>query len=625
MADTLKYYLSNDITAYPCSNATDNGKLNLEDNMSSIVTRITERNYALSSDSFELSVISSDSGNTINITSGQANIRGYHIITTSALQLPPPQAAGTDYAICFKLARDSSDHVLGDVYDPNEGTDLFNGLWVSYFGLEEAKADPDILIIGTVDWDGSNFSNLEKNPDILSRLDASTIIININDPKHPDYTTITLQELTDNLKDWYVSKDGDDEYGTILFKTSRQDKSYGISIGAIDQNNSEILIKPISSNELATQLRLGANSTNPYIKLASSTISTTDDNLLIDSTQDTTISSDRNILLMAGTSTTINTDEEHTMEAIVNKDNVIFQKDLNTSSHKFDIDDSGLYYNLGSLKLSYINATNTATIDGVTRVTIAPDTTFSNNATVTNRLDIGTNSKTYITNTQFVLENGVKSTIDGTGMKIEQNGSSTTPSLSISNTNSSLRTNITPSLIQVTGSSAGIEFIHGTLGTVSLKRSNNDNTLNLTGNLNATGDITARRVYNAVYNDGIEFMEKEDYKEDINPGDVVCFTESGKVTKVKKEEDIYRLAGVVSSKETYGFVLGGDGLDEDQKVPVALFGRVYVNVKNLSVKVGDLLAVNSSGEIEISKDDNRFVIGIATKSSENGFVYIKIK
>lgn len=625
MAETIKYYNSSDIIAYPTSNSVDNGKLNIEDNMSSIVTRITNRNYALTESSFKLTISTSEGSPVIDIASGEANINGYHIIISNTLQLPPPESAGTDYAICFKLARDSSNHVLGDVY--NVDINEFNGLWVSYFDLEEAKKDPDILILGTVDWDGSQFSNLEGNPDILARIDGSTIILNIDDPKHPEYTTITLQELMDNLKDWYVSKDGDDEYGTILFKTSREDTDYGISIGAIDKNNSEILIKPISSKDLSTQLRFGANSTNPYIKLASSTLSTTDNNLLIDSTQDTTISSDRNALIMSGTSTTINTDKEHTMESVVNKDNVIFQKDLNTKTHLFDIDDVGLYYTLGSLKFSYINNTNKGLIDGVTGLTITPDTTFGNNVTVTDKLSIGTNNKTYITNTQFVLENGVKSTIDRTGMKILQNGSTTTPTLSIYNTNSTMKTDIVPGIVKVTGTGSGLEFIDASLGTVSLKRSNTSNDLNLVGGLNATGNITANKVFNAVYNDICEFFKKEDPNEEIEAGDVICVNENGDCRKIKTSRDLKRVVGICSSEETYGYALGGDGLADNEKVPVGLAGRVYAKTDTLSIKAGDLLIALPNSKVGkfIDGGDYSLVIGKAMSSPKDGKVWMLIK
>ena len=48
MAETVKYYLSDNIIAYPTSNSEkDIGKLNVEENMEAIVTRLTSRNFCL--------------------------------------------------------------------------------------------------------------------------------------------------------------------------------------------------------------------------------------------------------------------------------------------------------------------------------------------------------------------------------------------------------------------------------------------------------------------------------------------------------------------------------------------------------------------------------------------------
>ena len=118
-------------------------------------------------------------------------------------------------------------------------------------------------------------------------------------------------------------------------------------------------------------------------------------------------------------------------------------------------------------------------------------------------------------------------------------------------------------------------------------------------------------------------MEKEDYQENIEAGDVVYFTDSGKVSKFNTDKDRKRIAGIVSSEETYGWALGGDGLDDNQKVPIALFGRVYLKV-NIDIKTGDLLAVDENGEICISEDLNRYVVGKATEPSKDNRVLVKI-
>lgn len=140
------------------------------------------------------------------------------------------------------------------------------------------------------------------------------------------------------------------------------------------------------------------------------------------------------------------------------------------------------------------------------------------------------------------------------------------------------------------------------------------------------GDITAQKVWNAVYNDLGEYMEKADYTEDIKAGDIVIFTEDGKVTKAKDGRyDVERVAGIVSSPDTLGFILGGDGLQPDQRVPVALAGRVYLNTGDLDVHAGDLIALGINGNLIISGDYTRAVVGKATRNSADGKTYVLVK
>ena len=120
-------------------------------------------------------------------------------------------------------------------------------------------------------------------------------------------------------------------------------------------------------------------------------------------------------------------------------------------------------------------------------------------------------------------------------------------------------------------------------------------------------------------------MEKDDYEEDIRPGDVVYFTDSGKVTKWNSYINPNAIAGVVSSEETYGYALGGHGLSPAQKVPIGLKGRVYLNVGNLDVKVGDMIAVDINGELYITEEYGINVLGIATKQDEDGRVFLMLK
>ena len=180
----------------------------------------------------------------------------------------------------------------------------------------------------------------------------------------------------------------------------------------------------------------------------------------------------------------------------------------------------------------------------------------------------------------------------------------------------------------VTHENTGTDYnIKNTAGAINITSKNKDGNVNVYAKeFHVEGDVTAKRVWNAVYNDLGEYMEKADYSEEIKEGDVVVFTDDGKVTKPRGGiTDINRIAGIVSSKETLGFVLGGDGLEPNQRVPVALAGRVYLNTEGLDVQAGDLIALSSNGSLKIVGDYSRAVIGKATKHSAEGKTYVLVK
>ena len=239
--------------------------------------------------------------------------------------------------------------------------------------------------------------------------------------------------------------------------------------------------------------------------------------------------------------------------------------------------------------------------------------------------------KLNITGNVDILDNlVVKGTSTGNGF-ISTNGSillknGTNDATIIKDLDSPIITTSDGLRVGTSGSSnlyAGNTIINGTFSLGGAKESDCEFKIDNDGNLETSGTIRGSKVYNAVYNDAVEFMEKEDYEEDIEAGDVVYFTESGKVTKYNDNINVKSLAGVVSSEETYGYALGGDGLKDNEKVPIALMGRVYLKVP-MHVETGDLLSVNKDGMIVISEDINRYTLGKATKPSDDGKVYIKV-
>lgn len=125
-----------------------------------------------------------------------------------------------------------------------------------------------------------------------------------------------------------------------------------------------------------------------------------------------------------------------------------------------------------------------------------------------------------------------------------------------------------------------------------------------------------------------EYMEKANPSEEIKAGDVVAFTDDGKVTKainLAGPNLVNRVGGIVSGPETMGYVLGGAGLSPDERVPVALTGRVYLNIEGLDIQTGDLIALKNNGTLEIVSDYTGAVIGKATRFSEDGKVYVLVR
>ncbi len=242
-------YSGSDITCYPGSNQEDDGKLNLEYNMARLVTRVSSKNFCIVKPSFEISKINDQSSNKVKlqISIGQCSINGMDLIMTNTLKIDPPAKNGT-YHLAFKLARDSSNNVLGDL---KVGvTTRFEGVYLTYYSEKlEPQTDMDMLYLGQVTWDGNDFTNIIEDEDKYGRIWAEDVLGKFLDPKHPDTTRLNLQQFIYTLPDWYFSKEGDTVYGPIIIKDNRTDNNPGIIINA-DSNSSHIVIKdPQADND----------------------------------------------------------------------------------------------------------------------------------------------------------------------------------------------------------------------------------------------------------------------------------------------------------------------------------------------------------------------------------------
>lgn len=674
MADRpVRNYDGNYITCYPGSNQTDDGKLNMEFNMARFVTRVSSKNFCIVKPSYELTTFRGPNGKPqIQVGVGQCSINGMDLIMSQAITIDPPEAAGT-YYLAFKLARDDAPNpnnlgnVLGDsIYGV---TKTFEGVYLTYFDEKpDPLTDPDMLYLGKVTFDGTNITELEEDPDKYGRLWAEDILAKIKDWKHPDTERMILQDWIYKVPDWYVSKEGDVIFGPLEFLAGRDPYidgtpenhedlgtgRYGIRAEAIyneatETRTTKIDIKgpEVLPTDEDKRLSIYASDSGIECDLGKSVLrSNTNNNYALELTtpRNINVTTDNNITLIGKNKVTIGTGSNGStpkLEMAGNKftvssttasglkDEVVFAS--GTVQHI--IGGSILQYTSNNSKLSLLsNATN--------YFDIVPNVDMTNNARVQGTLYIG-NSGTYgadttkLTKTEWLLTNGNNTsklnggildlyhTTAGSGYVQARQGNNVYGKLfnngNLELSNSGANTNITFK----DGNTSYDTKIYKTNGAKTL---NLDATLvKVSNNLTATGDIRANRVFNAVYNDIVEFMEKDVYEEDIRPGDVVYFTDSGKVTKWNSYINPNAIAGVVSSEETYGYALGGYGLANYQKVPVGLKGRVYLNVGNLEVKVGDMIAVDINGELYVTEEYGINVLGIATKQDEDGRVFLMLK
>lgn len=116
--------------------------------------------------------------------------------------------------------------------------------------------------------------------------------------------------------------------------------------------------------------------------------------------------------------------------------------------------------------------------------------------------------------------------------------------------------------------------------------------------LGITEDVTARRVYDAVYNDYAEFMPRG---ENTEPGDIIALdTDSQTERYVKATNTSTRIAGIHTDE--YAMLIGGNKVEEGQDflaknlplfIPVSLAGRVHAKVVG-PVHTGDYIVLSST-------------------------------
>lgn len=659
MAETVKYYLANNIIAYPTSNSIDQGKLNIEENMASIITRITERNYCLRKEHFTLSIEpDTEYGHVIQIAEGQANIQGYHIITNDVLRVPPPTSiTGTKIALGFKLARDSSQHLLGDV--TQDLVTRYEGLWVSYFDKDVAYNDPDTFILGYLDWDGSNFSNVYDNPEKLGRIDAKDVICYLHDPKHPELEFMTLQDWMDIVPDWYVSKEGDVEYGAIDFLPGRLDTDDPNALEDPSVGNKEPGIHIQSETEnynIIHMISTEKRETGHYFYIINDDDSRTGKQTILDfyynggsrgslyvrdpdnwlnlvSTTTLNLYGADNTNIHSGTVITNYIDGNNHLKTELTSDHYTLTNPLSNKMIDLSITSTNLKFILGDAIFNYNTATDFLTISGLERIVVEDRTQFKNAVSIEGKLYLGPDgTNTILEQNKWVLDTtNITQTFDNDGHLLKQKSGSKEPRSRWENIDGSQYTEVTPGDIKIKGPNAGITYENPNGQTIKTYIDNTGKFV-ISGDTYINGDLTlpaGKKVWNAVYNDLAEAFVKANKNEVIEPGDIVCVDDNGLAKKVDNPGDLLKVIGVCSSEETYGQLLGAtkEEIEKGEKVAVGLAGRVFVKTNDSDIRAGDLLVAEIDGTARVrdSHDDDIDIIGMAMRKPENGKVWMKIR
>lgn len=131
------------------------------------------------------------------------------------------------------------------------------------------------------------------------------------------------------------------------------------------------------------------------------------------------------------------------------------------------------------------------------------------------------------------------------------------------------------------------------------------------------GDVTATRVWNAVYN-GFGEVFRKDKSEIIEFGDLVCIRADGLAHKVTSEKDINTIIGICSN--TVGIGLGGKDIPEDESIEVEMVGQVWVKT-NENLQAGKMVKALPNGTVGITGNISD-KIGVTLTSTDNGKVRI---
>ena len=282
--DNNIYYPAGNITVFPASNGVDIGKIHTELNDRNITINITDLNYVVSPNpgGYDLSLVD----NKIQVNSGKAIINGFEVNTDTKISIDLPTTdklyTGEKYKdkwegyalLCLHTIFDSLNNLSGNVQIGS--TWYLEGINLCYTTADEYENhENEYLLLGGVKEDGT----IKQNDGKYTRYDPKYIQITIkadDETGAPPSQTVLLENFINNiLKGYWVSKAGDNEYGTLLFKDmpehylepnfdsktedSLTSEYYYLKLYKDDNGGYINLRNPVKNQESSTNVNIGPN------------------------------------------------------------------------------------------------------------------------------------------------------------------------------------------------------------------------------------------------------------------------------------------------------------------------------------------------------------------------------
>lgn len=643
----VKYYLSESAYAYPSSNADDGGEDNNEYNLRTITDKIAVKSFiVMRAGKYEEYFKFNDSTSTVlSVSGGECCIGGYYCnLGDMILPVTEKSSSGekdinllsgtTPYNIVVQIFRDSNSNIRGD------GTNI---------KTQDRECRGVALVLATDDeldkLSPSDYLNLGKfTSDPHGRIDTSSFEYNVfrycflnmkmiltnNNMDIEEWVNYSLSHL--NKLSYYV-KDTDKEPRATL--TLSQDSSgnntfiykagdYTYDISDVEKRTRVAVAKQMTSLRTPQVDSTDIKTYNGESTLICRADHNHDGRYLLRN-YESLVPQIVGTPLQINGATTIDTKRQTAGSGkfvVLSHTAEISSGDETSDSAKISLGNEGLV--LSAEESVKITGNTSKASFNVGLTTYIRENVTVENSTLTVNGETNLNGNTTVgttTSRKNLTVNGIV-TVEGSGTGVVVKEGSR---VRISPVETSDATHAAGTFVLA---SPDLSKTYVSIYTDNATYGEKKGYISLNGSITAGGNITASKVYNAVWNDYAELYEKSNPLAPSIPGTVICKIpgESTYGPSTKKSKRL--VVGVVS--DTYGHILGGKSnksLEDNLQThyPVAVSGRVSVRVKpGVKVKEGDLLCADDKGYATVKKFFTRgTVVGKALESGQ-GKVLIQV-